>query len=271
MAEQILNAADNPNLANNLINQAMTANPVQTAAAEITPPSDGMVTLPSGYINAAGEVITTVEVRELNGRDEELISKANSLGRISQTILSCGTVKIGDIKATDALLDELLSGDRDAIMLGIYKATYGPTANILSYCAGCDQPREVQVDVDTDIKVKKLADPIADRSFTVKGRNHEYLVTLPNGAISRELTLNVDKTMAELTSMLLQATVMEIDGRPVLGKQQVLAVGLADRKAIATEISERTPGPQFDDVSVDCPDCGGKVVVPVNLGTLFRL
>lgn len=270
MAEQTLNAADNPNLANNLITQAMTAEATTTEKAVVTPPSDNLVTLPGGYITATGEVLKTAEVRELTGRDEETIARNGNFGRSFSTILSCGVVKIGENKATEAALNELLSGDRDALMLGIYKATFGPTANILSYCQSCDAPREVEITIDEDIKVKSLADAVADRSFTVKGRNNEYLVTLPNGAVQKELTSNLDKSMAELTSILLQGTVMEVDGKPVLSKQQVLNFGITDRKAIATAISERNPGPQFEDVVIECPDCGGKVVVPVNLGTLFR-
>jgi hypothetical protein len=115
-----------------------------------------------------------------------------------------------------------------------------------------------------------LKDPVADRSFIVKGKSNNFLVTLPNGAVQKELSTNLDRTMAELTSTLLQGTVMEIDGKPILSKQQTLSLGINDRNAIAAEISERNPGPQFDETIVECPDCSGKVVVPINLGTLFR-
>lgn len=270
MTEQTFKAADNVNLANNLVNQAMAEPTKTTEKAVITSPLDTLVNLPGGFITPAGEVIRIAEVKELNGRDEELISKSSNSGRTFSTILSCGVVSIGGVKATDALLDELLSGDRDALMLGIYKATFGNTALIQSFCSTCETPQTVEVNIDTDIEMKKLLDPIADRSFTVRGREQDYLVSLPTGATQRELSTNLDKTMAELTSILLQGTVIEIGGRPVVSKQQVLSFGLQDRKAISNEIADRNPGPQFNDTTVDCPDCGGKVAVPINLGTLFR-
>ena len=270
MNDTTIKAVDNPNLANNLVNQALATQDITTAQAVVTYPSENLVTLPGGYLNAAGEVIKTAEVKELTGRDEELISKSNNPGRTFATVLSCGVVKIGDIKATESILDEMLSGDRDALLLGIYKATFGNTAVIPAFCSECGNPQQVQVDVDKDIPVKTLKDPIADRSFPVKGKSHDFLVTLPNGSVQKELSTSLDKTMAELTSILLQGTVMEVDGKPVLSKQQVLSFGINDRKEIANEISERNPGPQFDETIVDCPDCSGKVVVPINLGTLFR-
>lgn len=270
MATNTIKAASNPSLANDLINQAMAAQAAPKEQAMVTPPSDNLVHLPGGFITDAGEVIKTAEVRELTGRDEELISRSNGNGRSFTTILSCGVVKIGGIKADDKILDELLSGDRDALMVGIYKATFGAVNNTASFCRGCGEMKEISIDVDEDIVNKTLSDPVNDRVFTVQGKENEYRVILPTGAVQRELSVNLDKSMPELTTILLQGTVMEINGRPVLGKNQVQNLGITDRRILSEEIAKRNPGPQFSNVSVTCPDCGGEVVVPINLGTLFR-
>lgn len=269
--ETIKKASGNQ-LNNDLINQVLEsteAKEVQTAT--ITPPSDTLVNLPAGFITASGEVIKTAEVRELNGKDEEAIAKAGNRGKIFATILSRGVVSIGSEKVTDDLLDTLLAGDRDALMLGIFRATFGSTAEIPSFCNGCGDFKSVEVDVDRDVNVKILVDSIEDRTFIVQGRKHEFLVTLPNGYVQRELTSSMDKTAAELTTILLENCVLEIDGQPIIGKAQVQNLGVMDRQAISTEISKRLPGPQFADIVLDCPDCGGEVVVPFNLGTLFRV
>jgi hypothetical protein len=99
-----------------MLNKALTETPKERTP-EIVSPSDTTVELPGGYLNAAGEIIRTAEVRELTGKDEELISKTNNLGKAILTILQLGTVKIGNELATDKILDELLVGDRDAIIL----------------------------------------------------------------------------------------------------------------------------------------------------------
>jgi hypothetical protein len=264
-----INAAANPALANNLINQAMAEKPEQVEV-KILPPSDTVVTLPGGYITPTGEVVTDAEVRELNGNDEEAIARASNIGKAVLTILSRGTVRIGNERASEALLDELLSGDRDALILGILKATFGHTADIGAYCSGCQDVKIVQVDLNTDIKTKTLTDPINDRVFMVSGKKHEFTVQLPTGVTQKELILNAEKSSAELNTIMLENTVLKIDNSPVLSKMQVQNLGLSDRRKLTEAINKRLSGPQFDAVKVNCPDCEGEVSVPINFGTLFQ-
>ena len=265
-----IKAADNPALANKLIQEAVAETPVQKKEVEITSPSDTIVTLPGGYLTSTGEVITEAEVRELNGKDEEAIARANTTGKAMLTILQRGTVRVGNQEATDEVLDKMLSGDRDMLLLSIFKATFGNEAPVGAYCSTCSEFKTVDVDITADIKVNKLKDPINDRVFIVKGRNKNFTVQLPTGITQKELMLNADKTAAELNTLLLENTVVKIDDSPVLSKLQVQNLGLVDRKKIIAEINERIAGPQFDNLTVVCPDCEGEVTVPINLGTLFR-
>jgi hypothetical protein len=238
---------------------------------KITPPSSNVVTLPGGYINAAGEVITEAEVRELTGADEEAIARASNVGKAILTILSRGTVKIGDEKADDKILDQMLSGDRDALILGIFKATFGNEAEVAAFCSGCSEFKTISLDMTTDIKTKVLTDPINDRVFTVEGKNKTYTVQLPTGFAQKEMINNSDKSSAELNTLMLEHTVLNINGSPVLSKLQVQNLGLTDRRMIIDEINKRVSGPQFDEISVTCSDCESEVQVPINFGTLFRL
>jgi hypothetical protein len=270
--EKNLAASSNPTMANDLLAKAI-AEPIAKVVkeAEITEPSlDTLVLLPGGHINSAGEVIKTAEVRELNGKDEELVNKSPNLTKAFNVVLERAVVSIGDEKVTPELLDKMLVGDRDALLLGIYKATFGPTAELSVYCSGCSDIKDVEVDVDRDIEVRKLSNPIADREFTVQGKNNTYLVTLPTGTTQKELINNSDKTVAELNTILLEQTVLEINEQPVISKLQIQNMGIADRRKIGDELAKRTSGPQFNEVSITCPDCEGKVVVPINLGALFR-
>ena len=103
-----ISAAANPALANDIINKAFAEEQV-FEAPKIIPPSDTTVELPGGYLTPAGEILRTAEVRELNGKDEEAIAKANNVGKALMTILQRGTVRIGDQKVDEKLLDNLLS------------------------------------------------------------------------------------------------------------------------------------------------------------------
>lgn len=264
-----ISAAVNPALANNLLNKAMAEAPVQKEV-NIISPSDTEVTLPGGYITATGEVVTDAEVRELNGSDEEAIARASNVGKAILIILQRGVVRIGNQKADDKVLDQLLSGDRDMLILAIFKATFGKTSEQSVFCIGCGDIKSVTVDIDEDIKIKTLSDPINDRVFTVKGKKNIFTVQLPTGVTQKEMILNSDKTAAELSTIMLENTVIKIDDSPVLSKLQVQNLGLVDRRKINEAINKRLAGPQFDAVKVTCPDCEGEVSVPVNFGTLFQ-
>lgn len=271
MTTKTINAAANPALANNILDQVMNDQPKNDFNPEIKSPLDNTVDLPGGYITPAGEVLRVAEVRELNGRDEEAISKTSNVGKALLTILQRGTVKVGDIPADESVLDKLLAGDLDALLLGIIKATFGSEIDIPSYCAKCEDYKLVTVDLNEDIKVKVLADPINDRVFTVKGKRDVFTVRLPSGITQKELIKNADKTEAEQTTVLLEHCVVNINENPVYSAMQVQNLGIVDRKNIVEQINNRVPGPQFTDITVTCPDCEGEVTVSINLGTLFRL
>lgn len=268
MAENTLKAADNAAKANDLLAQA-TAEPEAAQEVKIVAPSDVLVNLPGGLV-IDGEIVKTAEVRELTGRDEEAIARAGR-PKIFTTMLNRATKSIGSKPASEDLLDSLLVGDRTEILLGIYRATFGNTAEVPSWCEGCESVKTVEVDVLEDVKRKVILDPVADTTFTVKGKKHEFLVTLPTGVTEKRISANPDMSIAESVTILLEQTVLKIDGQPVFSKAQIQNLGVMDRRAIADEITSRTPGPQFDDLTVKCPDCEGEVQVPINLGTLFRL
>jgi hypothetical protein len=270
VSSKTINAAENPALANQLIAQMDSTSEPEKELALLVPPSDTRVNLPGGYVNLVGEVVTEAEVRELNGRDEEAISRATTVGKVLNTILLRGTVRVGEEPASEEILDQMFAGDRDAILLGIYRATFGSTADVASFCNGCKEYKTIRVDIDEDIKVRKLNDPIVDRRFTVTTKKHVYTLNLPSGKVQKELTMNSDKTLSELTTILLEGTISEIDGERVLTRAQIQEIGVADRRAIADALNERTFGPILDDVKATCPECGGEVVAPINLGTLFR-
>ena len=263
--------AANPDLLNQMAQQAMNEGQQQEVIfSEISYPTDTLVLLPGGYITAAGEVIKSAEVRELTGKDEEFIGKSQTPAKAFNGLLERAVISIGDTAVTPDIVENLLVGDRDALLLGIYKVTFGSTATFSEFCGGCVEYKDISIDVDEDIKIQKLNNPITDRTFVVQGKKHKYLVSLPTGSTQKVLLNNSEKTVAELTTLLLEQTVLEIDDVQVLSKVQVQNINLADRRAIGEELAKRAPGPKFDNIVVTCPDCEGKVVVPVSIGALFR-
>jgi hypothetical protein len=271
METNTLSAGSNPALANDLINQAIAvAEGEEETKVAIKNPDDPRVELPGGYVLLDGSVVRDAEVRELTGKDEEIIAKSASVGRTLNTVLSRGVVSIGGIPASEDTLDQLLAGDRDELLLAIHRVTFGSPAEVSCWCATCEEYKTVGVDLDTEIPRRKLADPANDRQFTVKGKKAEYKVNLPDGRTQKALNTAADKTFAEMTTILLEHTVAEINGGPVYSPQQVQNMPLVDRRKVIEALSEKGVGPKFDDLEATCPDCEAQVVVPVNLGALFR-
>ena len=268
-----INAAANPALANKMLQDALASSePVKDYEVKLVTPPETLINLPGGIIDdATGEVIYEAEIRELNGTDEEAIARVNTVGKAILTILQRGTVRVGNKRADEQLLEKLLAGDRETLIFAILKATFGNTAVIPSYCGGCNELKEVSVDLNSDVKVKVLADRINDRVFTVQGKERVYTCQLPTGRTQKEIILNTDKNRAELTTILLEGCVIKVDDSPVLGKFQVQTLPLLDRRTIAEEINSRLIGPQFKDITTVCPDCDSEVQVPINFGTLFRI
>lgn len=270
MEQKTISAADNPALASDLIQQALAGEPEEERGVEISLPGELTVALPAGVLKDDGTVVRTARVRELTGRDEEAIYRHNTAPAALNTTLVRGVTHIGDEVATEQMLDRLLIADREALLVGIFKATFGSPAPLQTYCGKCKEPKEALVDIDTDIKTKVLADPINDRVFEVQGTRNTFLVTLPDGITQKQLSEDPSRSGPELSTILLKNCIVKIDGHPVYSDAQIQNLGVRDRRTLGKEIDLRNPGPIFEATTAECPDCGAEVVVPISLGALFR-
>ena len=233
-------------------------------------PSDTTVDLPGGYISQDGTVVKTAEVRELNGSDEEAISKAGSKAKALGVLLQRGLVKVGTEDATKEMLDSLLSGDRDAILIGIRKVTFGDELKAMVHCYSCNEDQETVVTLSEDVPVRNL-DDLKGRSWVVETKRGPVAVGLPNGLVQKKLMDNADKTSAEINTLLLSGCVMSVNGSPSMGAHTVLSLGMTDRANIVDEIIENNPGPRLGEVKKACKACGENMNLPLSLLDLFQL
>ena len=234
-------------------------------------PSESDVELPGGFIDTDGELITTAEVKELTGADEEAVAKAGSTGKALNVLLQRGLVKLGSRAATKEDLDTLLSGDRDAILLGIRRVTFGANAEVSVRCMHCADEHDTEIDLFSDVPVTKLEDPIEDRTWEVETKKGMAVISLPNGVTQRKLMENYDKTPAEINTLLLSGCIMSINGSPSSGATTALSLGMADRTKIVETIITRNPGPRLGEVTKACKACGELMELPLSLLDLFRI
>jgi hypothetical protein len=269
-----IDAADNPALAEQMINSIMAEaeKPVfdaDSVTVTLDAPDDLVFDLPNGYLTFQGDIVQEVEVRELTGRDEEALARLKSSEKILQEILRRGVVRVGNEKPTDEILDALLSGDRDYLLMRIFAATFGREITARPYCPQCKTIHEEELDLLNAVPMRYL-DSQSDRRFTLKVSKGEVLVDLPTGSVQRKMVSALDKNTAELSSILLENTVSQINGTPVISPSQILDLPIRDRRTISEQIIERNPGPQLQDIKVTC-ECGTELEVPLSLAALFQL
>jgi len=233
-------------------------------------PLSNEVYLPGGFMGDNGILSKYAEVKELTGADEEAISKASSIYGVLQTALSRGLVSIGDEPVTVSDFDSLLSGDRDAILLGIRRVTFGNIIKQPSICQNCGTGDIWDIDIEKDIPISELDNPVADRTFSVKVKAGEVVLNLPNGITQKKLLQTENKTAAELITIALAGCIASVDGSISMGRTTALELGIADRETLITELYTKAPGPRLGEVLKACKACGKDTFIPLSLADLFR-
>lgn len=272
------NALDNPGQTNADVAK-LIADSVPDYPTPEYPPDD-LVTLPGGLVRG-GRTVNQVVVRELTGEDEETLARSSSSTpfHFMDTLLECGTVSIGEEPTAEnkTLLKDLLIGDRDALILGIRKATYGEDIHLRDWsCPQCGLEADLTLQLE-DIPVRELDDPSNDTMFDVKLRKgRKARVRLANGHDQASVLENSKYTQAERDTVLLSRCVLTLTQED--GSEQALAgfgMGIArgmsmpDRRAILREMTERQPGPQFDEIKYLHGACGSEVKLAVTISELF--
>lgn len=279
MSQEVLNAASNPALAAQLVKEALEGGHEEQSSEPIVvedeikivaPPSDSVELIAGLYNSFTGELVSNAQIRELNGVDEEALSKITDIGRLLTTILQRGTVKVGEEQASQAILDRLLTGDRELLTMKIRVATFGADLQLEGNCPHCDSPEKFTVNLNEDIEVIPMEDP-TNRQITIKCKIGEVVASYPNGEVQRKLIAANDKTTAELDSILLKECITEINGLPVLNKEDVKKIGMQDRRTILAEITAKNPGPDLSGIVKNCPACGLEVPIPLTLADMFRI
>lgn len=237
---------------------------------------DTAIRLPAGII-IDGKVYRDAEVRELTGEHEEKLAKArlsNNAAKYVNTLLQCGTVSVGGKLATPALLETLLQGDLDMLILGIRRVTFGDAFEVYEVeCPHCQELNDLELDLKV-IPVNDLANSETREFFIDLRKGRKAKIKFPTGAVQNEIFRN-PLTIPEMNSLTLAECVIsfiEKDGteRMSNGLTDVKNMNVMDRSTVQDYIYKNQPGPRYDAVMATCSSCEGEVPVPLNVGILFR-
>lgn len=274
-----VNPMDNPEQANAEIAKVLSE-VAQSDMPTIDFPPDDTVTLPGGLV-IKDQLIKTVQVKELTGADEESLAKASQSMNpyiFLDRLLKCGVVKIGSEPSSnlEKLLSQMLVGDREALILGIRRATYGDQIEINDWiCPSCGTKEELTMEID-DIPVVKMSDPLNEISFKVNLRKGGFAnVSLATGSDQIATFEKSELTQAQRETVLLSKCVTSITD--TAGREHSVAgfpslvrnMSVPDRHAILKELNDRQPGPKYNQINYKCGSCDEDVMLTVTIGNLF--
>lgn len=241
------------------------------AEPQLEPPRRNHTHLPFGRLEN-GQALHDARVRELNGADEEELARVSgSPLRWLDTVLTLGTVEVGDQPATKETLRALTLADRDTLLVAIRIATYGGLVKFDGWqCPYCARASDLTVDL-ADLEIRTPQDPTA-RTWVVETRGALVTLRYPTGADQMAFD-GKDLSAAQSNSLLLSRliTAYDTDGESRAGSLGLAkTLGMADRRTLLESVREHTYGPRYDEVTMTHEACGEEVPIPLTPGDLFR-
>jgi hypothetical protein len=266
----IIDPAANPEQANKVVRE------LTRPSVPLMPslPAD-TVTLPGGYLDEDGVLHKEARIREINGSDEEAMARelrnpTVNIPKVVDLILKRCVLSVGTYGSTPQLLASMLTGDRSALMLAVRILTFGSDWEVPDFpCRLCNRTFGVVVELDKDISIQEMENPMV-QDIEVSLRNgHLALVHMLTGAVQLEMVGDGNKTGPEEATIAIDRSMRSLDGNPVMG-HIAQKMSMADRRKIIQAMTDAQPGPRMEEVMVTCTECGQEAAYQLNLVDLFR-
>lgn len=241
-------------------------------------PSD-VIPLPSrGKVYPAGSPLCnleSLEIRAMTARDEDILTSRALLKQgkaIDALLRSCIVDKTIDV-------DSMLTGDRNAALVGIRMTGYGAEYKVKTACSKCDAVSPYEFDL-SQIPLKMLeADPIEPLSnsfmFKLPMSKKTVVFRLSTGADERRVAddLEMMRKRGGTDSMVttrLHSQIISIDGETDRTKLMSLVQTMParDSRDLRKHIDNVSPGITMRQ-EVTCPECDESSEVDVPMGTEF--
>lgn len=245
---------------------------VRTLNDEIEVGEDGLVhdvPLLAGYVDKDGVLHTTFTYREMNGKDEEAISKAdvrqNGAKMVNVLVERCVT-QIGTLTKKECgarwgtVVRELLGGDLDYMAFKIRELSKGKEVEFIHKCPNCGTKLTTIVRTD-EFQIKPYMGQSAIDFSLVRGYkdgrgelHKDGIIRLPNGFDREIVTPLFKKNPSTAMTMMLTRLIAFNDGALVT-QNLVNEMTLRDREILEKIIKENTFGIDTN-IEIVCSSCG---------------
>ena len=245
---------------------------VRTLNDEIEVGEDGLVhdvPLLAGYVDKDGVLHTTFTYREMNGKDEEAISKAdvrqNGAKMVNVLVERCVT-QIGTLTKKECgarwgtVVRELLGGDLDYMAFKIRELSKGKEVEFIHKCPNCGTKLTTIVSTD-EFQIKPyMGQSAIDFSLVrgykdVRGELHkDGIIRLPNG-FDREIVTPLFKKNPSTAMTMMLTRLMAFNDGALVTQNLVNEMTLRDREILEKIIKENTFGIDTN-IEIVCSSCG---------------
>ena len=255
-----------------VVNQIENEN-IRNLNDEIEVSEDGYVhdvPMLAGYVDKDGVLHTTFTYREMNGKDEEAISKAdvrqNGAKMVNVLVERC-VVAIGTLTKKECgarwgtIVRELLGGDLDYMAFKIRELSKGKEVEFTHKCPNCGSKLTTIVSTD-EFNIKpyrgqSVIDFTLARGYKdgKKEIHKEGVIRLPNGFDREIVTPLFKKNVSTAMTMMLTRLISFNDGALVT-QNLVNEMTLRDRDILEKIIKENTFGVDTTLDNLICSNCG---------------
>lgn len=245
----------------------------RTLNDEVEIGEDGLVhdePLLAGYVDSNGVLHTTFTYREMNGKDEEAISKAdvrqNGAKMVNVLVERC-VVAVGTLTKKECgarwgtIIREMLGGDLDYMAFKIRELSKGKDVEFTHKCPSCGTKLTTVVSTD-EFNIKPYMGQSAIDFTLVRGYkdgkkeiHKEGVIRLPNGFDREIVTPLFKKNVSTAMTMMLTRLIAFNDGALVT-QNLVNEMSLRDREILEKIIKENTFGIDTVLDGISCSSCG---------------
>lgn len=227
----------------------------------------------AGYVDKDGVTHKTFTIREMTGADEEYVNRADiktngakvSTALLSRCVLSVGTLtrkSVGNPKAWENIFKEMLTGDRDIILLALRKESIGDTIEVTHTCPNPDCKAKLKTEVSIDELDILEFDGLREIPFELpkgykdrKGVVHKTgIMRRPNGLDGELLTPLAKNNIAKAETLLL-TRICKFDDGTYIDESVMASLSLKDRNYLQNLLNDHQFGVDMT-LDVMCDRCG---------------
>jgi hypothetical protein len=217
--------------------------------------SDGVCDLPGGLVLDDGRRLGRAELRPLTGREEEWLTQhaGTASAHLATKLLSACFVRLEDVPVNSDIINKLLVGDRDYLILQLRRLTLGDRFAAVFSCPACKRAMDVEF-LAQDISIE----PRPQNAIVYRWASDERVIRyrLPNGADQEAVA---DLSPDEAVEALLARCVIDDGGTPLSVEEHAAVIAEMDRHA-----------PQIDlELELSCPECGHSFTTPFDCTSFF--